>query len=113
MQNFLFLNGFVVFLLVIYMLFWRTRSEPTRLKLNSPQKRLNSSQKVSEPKMRQLNVYFQFNGHDFDAYEVLGVVAGSSLAVVEKTFRSLLASSPEDSHEFYRKAFEAIRAVLK
>lgn len=120
-QIFLYFNGFVVLLLVVYMLFWRARSAPSRLKLSAttskrtmpmPQRPAVEAQ-TPKPKERQLNVYFQFNGHDFDAHEVLGVVAGSSLASIEKTFRTLLSSSPEDTHEFYRKAFEAVRAALK
>ena len=98
---FLYFNGFIVLLLIFYMLFIKTRSVPTRLKLKQ------------QHKMRQLNVYFQFNGHDFDAHETLGVVAGCSLDSAEKAFRELLAASSEDTHEFYRKAFEAIRVSLK
>lgn len=58
---------------------------------------------------RELNVIFQFNGHDFDAYEVLGVAAGSSLERVEQNYRALLAGTPDDGHELYRLAYEAIQ----
>jgi hypothetical protein len=131
--QFLYLNGTIVLLLAAYILFWRPKRTPTRLKLRGPAKGLSQTQSEPSasqksrasaasnardnavasqgaPRVRQLTVYFQFNGHDFESYEVLGLPAGSSFEVVEKTFRALLAKEPPDSHDFYRKAFEAIRA---
>ena len=120
-QNFLLFNGFVVLLLVGYMVFWRPRKNTSRLKLGQQAPKLDyqvskqNYQPRPRPKfeaqnVRQLNVIFQFNGHDFDAYETLGVPAGSSIETVEAAYRELIASSSEDTHEFYKKAFESIRS---
>lgn len=97
------------------MLFWRPRRAPSRLKLRESRKTNEISndrahEQELRAKTRQLTIYFQFNGHDFESYEVLGLPAGSSFETVEKTFRELLKKEAEDSHEFYRKAFEAIRS---
>ncbi len=120
---FLYVNGGILLLLLAYMYFWRAKIQPSRLKLTESKKRIEAAPKSSRDagpgaqappaaptKERVLNVIFQFNGHDFDAYEVLGVRAGSGLDAVEKAYRSLLSKTATDEHEFYRKAFESIRA---
>lgn len=60
--------------------------------------------------VKDLNVIFIYNGHSFDAHEVLGVPAGASLERVrEAYFVSLQNSSPE-SREFIELAFRSICA---
>ena len=62
---------------------------------------------------RELNVIFQFNGHDFDAYEVLGIPAGSPLSEVQSAYADLQGSGDGDSEEIYRLAYEAIARMNK
>lgn len=57
---------------------------------------------------KALNVFFNYNGHMWDAYEVLGVPAGSSLEAVTSAFEKLRASSSPDARSFLDEAFEAI-----
>lgn len=123
--QFLYFNAAVIAILVIYMLLGRSKRNPARLKLRQSSGRdklqdqaaANSGAKSGSRAQaaqgagrgeRELNVIFQFNGHDFDAHEVLGVPAGSSREAIEKVYYELLASSDHDSHEFYRIAFDAI-----
>jgi hypothetical protein len=56
---------------------------------------------------RQLNVFFNWNGHTWDAYEVLGVPAGSSRETVIQAFHSARSKSP-DSIAFLQAAADAI-----
>lgn len=58
---------------------------------------------------RVLNVHFNFNGHSWDAFEVLGLPAGSSADKVEAAYRTALSRSEAHAHEFYQLARDAIR----
>jgi len=144
--KFLYLNGIVVVVLVIYMLLRRPKNSPSRLKLretlfsdkldihdsskNSKNKEWrpwgtkvkkkksawgkknhdtaddDSSQQIVQE--RQLTCVFQFNGHDFEAYEVFGLPAGTSLDTVDETYQEVIKSQPSDTHPFYQKAYEAL-----
>jgi hypothetical protein len=66
----------------------------------------------SEAGMKNLNVIFMFNGHTFDAYEVLGVPAGSQLEAVEKAYREMTTKSSGDA-EFFAAAISAIRDQVR
>jgi len=62
---------------------------------------------------RPLNVVFNYNGHSWDAYEVLGLPAGSSLESVERAYREALKSVDPGSSGFIEAAFHAIRSEWK
>jgi hypothetical protein len=57
---------------------------------------------------KELNILFNYNGHTWDAYEVLGLPAGASLVDVTKAYQNILKSSGPDSHEFLETAFKTI-----
>lgn len=61
------------------------------------------------PKMKSLNVMFIYNGHSWDAYEVLGVPAGASIPIVTEAYQTALrrCTGPE-SAEFLETAYRAI-----
>ncbi len=58
---------------------------------------------------KSLNVMFNYNGHSWDAYEVLGVPAGSSFENSFLAFEKLTKSMDEESKVFMLSALEAIR----
>lgn len=62
------------------------------------------------PQARQLNILFLYNGHDWDAHQVLGVPAGTSLSVVTQRYQQLIKSSDAGQIQFYEAAY---RAILK
>ena len=66
----------------------------------------------SEVKERDLNVVFQFNGHSFEAYEVLGLPAGSSKSEVDKAYSQALREAEEESKEFLKLAYNSILQTL-
>ncbi len=57
---------------------------------------------------KDLNILFNYNGHTWDAYEVLGLPAGASLVDVTKAYQGMLKASEPDSHEFLETAFKTI-----
>lgn len=58
---------------------------------------------------RPVNVVFNYNGHSWDAYEVLGLPAGSSLEKVETSFHSTINTVDAGSRPFLRAAYQAIQ----
>ncbi len=72
---------------------------------NSPTDTASTS---TEPPGRSLNVHFNFNGHSWDAYEALGLPAGSSQDKVEAAYQKAILSTSENSKEFYDHARQAI-----
>ena len=61
-----------------------------------------------EPK--ELNVLFNYNGHTWDAYEVLGVPAGADLVAVTKAYQEMLRRADPESHPYLETAYRAILA---
>ena len=59
---------------------------------------------------RFLNVGFNYNGHAWDAYEVLGLPAGSSLEKVQAALRESMAKVEPDSRAFLDAAYQAIQS---
>ncbi|WII73626.1 hypothetical protein QJS83_07035 [Bdellovibrio sp. 22V] len=57
---------------------------------------------------KNLNVMFNYNGHCWDAYEVLGVPAGASIKLVTEAYQTALRRSDKESVEFLETAYNAI-----
>lgn len=57
---------------------------------------------------KSLNQFFNYNGHTWDAYEVLGVPGGSSLEKVTEAYQLALKTSNKESHEFLETAYKSI-----
>ena len=57
---------------------------------------------------RSLNVFFNWNGHTWDAHEVLGLPAGASRDKVIQAFHSARARAGRDSLPFLQAAADAI-----
>lgn len=109
--GFLIVNAVIVTLLVAYFLGIKKNSSPTSL--NFKKKRIfNDDQSVSSGEdsrgSKSLNIFFNYNGHSFDAYEVLGVPAGSTLDEIKEAYQKSLSSHDESSKPFYKAAYEAI-----
>ncbi|MNL73123.1 hypothetical protein D3C87_1985380 [compost metagenome] len=51
---------------------------------------------------------FNYNGHSWDAYEVLGVPAGASMKIVTDAYQTALRKSDKESMEFLETAYNAI-----
>ncbi len=57
---------------------------------------------------KSLNVLFMYNGHDWDAYEVLGLPAGCGIHLVTKRYQELIQNAEEGKLLFYQAAYDAI-----
>jgi len=61
-----------------------------------------------EPGEKNLNVMFNWNGHSWDAYEVLGVPAGSSPDAITAAYQAARAKCDPESVAFIQAAYDAI-----
>jgi hypothetical protein len=121
-QAFVLFDGFVVMALIGYLLRRAPRSG-ARLRLQqsakSPQIQRPGSKQSSAPifessrSTRQLTVNFNYNGHSWEAYEVLGLPAGAPFDQVELAFEVLALKSDPNSLPFFVAALEAIRELRK
>jgi hypothetical protein len=59
------------------------------------------------------NSYFIYNGHTWDAYEVLGIEPGCSIEKIKEAFEASLLRTEAGSHEFLKSALSAILAEMK
>ncbi|MBX7231375.1 MAG: hypothetical protein K1X29_04725 [Bdellovibrionales bacterium] len=64
-------------------------------------------------KERNLNVYFNYNGHSWDAFEALGIPAGSSITMAEEAYNQFSSKGDPSAQEFYSCAMQAIRKFQK
>ncbi|MGE3974866.1 MAG: hypothetical protein AB7F59_10105 [Bdellovibrionales bacterium] len=120
-KEFLFINGAVVSLLVFFLLRNRRRTMPSLLNF-SKRKELpggsgfpTGSKGQYKPKRNvdmgmSLNCFFNYNGHTWDAYEVLGIPAKSPWELVEAGFKSSLANAQDKERV---GIIEAAHAALK
>ncbi len=53
-------------------------------------------------------VYFVFNGHEWEAHEVLGIECGSSLEKITAHYQNLIKTSDPSTFEFYEAAYSAV-----
>jgi hypothetical protein len=114
-SGFLILIALFVICLLLYFQGAKNRAQPTRLKMKAEGVAAGQPFEADLAKARSsqtipLNVMFNYNGHSFDAYETLGVPAGSSWEDIRNSFEQNLASSDETSREFYLAAFNAIKS---
>lgn len=59
-------------------------------------------------KTKSLNIMFNYNGHSWDAYEVLGVPAGASITIVTEAYQAALLRGNKSSLDFLETAYKAI-----
>lgn len=81
---------------------YRPRESTARAYRQAPDERPNDAIEKS------LNVMFNWNGHSWDAYEVLGVPAGSSRDSVTAAYHHARAKCDAESLPFLQAAYEAI-----
>lgn len=58
---------------------------------------------------KSLNVMFNYNGHSWDAHEVLGVPAGASLTAVTEAYQKTIQNVDPENRDFIETAYQAIR----
>lgn len=63
---------------------------------------------VQKSTAKELGVFFMYNGHDWEAYDVLGVPRGALLVDVTKAYQGLLKNAESSTLEFYETAYTTI-----
>ena len=71
---------------------------------------VSDAEHVGEPREvgRSLAVMFMYNGHDWEAHDVLGVPQGASMHQVTMVYQELVKKSDARSLQFYEHAYAAI-----
>lgn len=60
---------------------------------------------------RPLQVYFNYNGETFDAFEVLGLPAGASAEQIGHRMRELQTEAPIRDRSLHAAAFQALETT--
>lgn len=121
-KYFLIFDGLVL-LALLWWFFRREKRPKVRLRLKNSSAKTSHSLKGSvfaapaqmsesaddSPEDRSLTVNFNYNGHSFEAYETLGLPAGSSLTAAEQAYAKAVSSVDAESREFLKAALEALR----
>lgn len=116
MKWFLLINSFFVILLFVLYRRDNKSQKPSKLNFTKNKRTLESEsfEKVFQEKQENndqyekvLNILFQFNGETWDAYEVLGLPAGSNIPEAKIAYDVALKEG-KDSAAFLKAAYEAI-----
>lgn len=131
-KYFLILNAVILSVIFIYIRFFRKKEPLDNFKENPPEgipshinieyfkqtqgtdkdykniPILEQKKKINLGGSQSVNVVFTWNGHDWDAYEVLGLPAGSHIDEVNEAYERALTSVDEKSQEFIKKAYRSI-----
>jgi hypothetical protein len=76
---------------------------------DSPPVKISSAKiEVQEPVRKKEIVYFVYNGHEWEAHEVLGLESGVTLHEATQHYQNLIKTSDPSTFEFYDAAFAAI-----
>lgn len=112
-KHFLLLNAAIVGIVAVSIYFRAKGAQkgPTKLDMGWTGKGMQQTQ--NERKEREgrkpLNVIFVYNGHSWDAFEVLGLPAGSPMSAVEQAYSRALDENDIAAHDFIGKAYNAIK----
>jgi DnaJ-domain-containing protein 1 len=82
--------------------------QPSPLKLSQAGDKSNITDGKPSHNVKILNVIFQYNGHDFDAHQVLGIPTGASKDTVRQAYDNAMAGAHPDSKEFFEHAYRSI-----
>lgn len=68
---------------------------------------------IHSEQLKDINPMFIYNGHTWDAYEVLGILPGSSMEIIREAFDRSIQKSDPNSHEFLKVALTTILSEMK
>jgi hypothetical protein len=118
MRLFLLINGLIAIFLVIRLVLavrkriqvFRFEIRPGEGGLYGPRGTGATNRGGDQPSERSLNLWFNCNGHMWDAYQVLGVPAGASREVCFSAFEKLARSKIRDTD--FMDALEKVLRTL-
>lgn len=66
------------------------------------------------PREKSLNVNFVYNGHNFEAHEILGLPAGARLTQIEEAYKIEVSKSLQGpQRDFVELAYKALKQSLR
>lgn len=127
-QQLLFINFLIFLALVLFFVFFRSKpKQPTILDLKAIPKETDSelskeknekervveakdvTQSTKPTKMLKIeSISFIYNGHEWDAYDVLALPRGCTLQIATSHYQNLIKTSDPSTFEFFEAAFSAI-----
>lgn len=107
----------LLFVIILFLLYKRDSKaqKPSKLNFKKNHRTLDTEfetifkekQENNDQYEKVLNILFQFNGETWDAYEVLGLPAGSNVTDAKVAYERALQEG-KDSEAFLRAALDAI-----
>lgn len=122
-QQFLWISVVVAVGFAFLFLYPRSKEGPSRLRMLRGNRNKNVPAKASSAggmsqearqasseggRVKSLNVMFNYNGHSWDAHEVLGVPAGAPMDMIKTAYQKSLSTTDASSHDFLNTAYTAI-----
>lgn len=121
-QAFLWINAVLAVAILSLFAIRRGQRQPTRLRLRNGSRLKYDIDKAAtmDPETlraqamgrreKSLNVLFNYNGHSWDAFEVLGLPAGAPAPLVDEAYKREKARLEKSRHEFLDCAYSAIQS---
>lgn len=66
------------------------------------------TKRVAQAKPAGKTIYFIYNGHEWEAFEVLGLSADSTLLQLTSHYQNLIKTADPSTFDFYDAAYSAI-----
>jgi len=113
---FFIVNGLIALSFVLYFMSMKKKKssfhEIWEAPKDSQEREGASSQKGRESTLeKELTCQFMYNGENWDAFEILGVPAGSNLQMVEPAYRALKSKTHPDSFGIIEAAYGALKKL--
>ncbi len=129
-QQLFYFNLIIGAILLAYFIFGRAKEKrPTQLNLRAP----DTSQPANEPSVmmrhmqqpkqsvlepeskpadtnasKNLSIFFLYNGHDWEAHQVLGIPQGAGVDAATRAYQDQLKTADPSSFDFLELAYNAI-----
>jgi hypothetical protein len=125
LNDFITINLVLLGFFALIFLWGRNRSkEPSQLKVTASAKKppakgplaptsSSDNREALSEDPRDLTTQFMYNGHNWEAYEVLGLAKGSTMEQVKAAFELSLQKTNPNSHEFLKTALSVILTDFK
>ena len=114
-NHFVLLNFTILAVGVIYLLWRRPGKGGIRLNLKKGGGYASRYTGSNIPEVRKqdrpLQVYFNYNGETFDAFEVLGLPAGATAEQIGKRLKELKNDGPLGDRSLHAAAFQALETT--
>ncbi len=79
-----------------------------KVSLLEPEIQAAQTSSVKSSSTKQLSIFFMYNGHDWEAHQVLGIPQGAGIDVATRAYQEQLKTADPSSYEFYEAAHAAI-----